>query len=224
MENDATEIAVPPLHGEIPAALGIGAAIRIPIPATHGLAVEFRPRWPTQWRPKGGTTSSIHFQDRTGRRHLRLDYGYNARSKSWEFHWNQKGTKAVFGIENHVPLGESGRTFYLATKSYKYFGRVLVLVGAALDGISIVQASQPIRRATEVVSAWALAWVGCRVGGSAGAALTLAAGPAALAAGGIGGCIIGADLSYRAGAALGARVYQWLDGTSFRSLPEMVQG
>lgn len=43
MENDATEIAVPPLHGEIPAALGIGAAIRIPIPATHGLAVEFRP-------------------------------------------------------------------------------------------------------------------------------------------------------------------------------------
>jgi hypothetical protein len=44
-------------------------------------------------------------------------------------------------------------------------GGTLVIVGAAVDIASIVVASKPIRRAAEVVGAWALAWAGCKAVG-----------------------------------------------------------
>lgn len=58
-----------PLSGGIPAAVGMAAVVRIPVPGTNGLAVELSPRG---WTPKGGSTSTVFIQDVTGKRHLRL--------------------------------------------------------------------------------------------------------------------------------------------------------
>ena len=52
----------------------MGSILRIPVPGTKGLAIELSPRG---WKPKGGSTSSLFIQDVTGKRHLRLDYGFN---------------------------------------------------------------------------------------------------------------------------------------------------
>lgn len=58
----------------IPIALGLAAAIRIPVPDSNGLAIELSPRGHV---PKSGSTSTLFIQDKSGKRHLRLDYGYN---------------------------------------------------------------------------------------------------------------------------------------------------
>jgi hypothetical protein len=63
-----------PITGKLPLAAGLGSVLRIPVPGTRGLAIELTPRG---WTPKGGSTSALFFQDMTGKRHLRLDYGYN---------------------------------------------------------------------------------------------------------------------------------------------------
>jgi hypothetical protein len=36
-----------------------------------------------------------------------------------------------------------------------------MMVGIGLDVVSVVQASKPLKRATEVVVGWAGAWAGC---------------------------------------------------------------
>lgn len=59
--------------------------LRIPIPGTNGLAVELTPR---RWTPKGGTTSSLFIQSSNGKRMLRLDYGFNKTTNTFNFHWN----------------------------------------------------------------------------------------------------------------------------------------
>ena len=46
-----------------------------------------------------------------------------------------------------------------------------MVVGVALDVISIVQASKPFRRTTQVVTAWTSAGLGWRTVGAGGAAL-----------------------------------------------------
>jgi len=86
-----------PISGSVPLAAGAGlaAVVRIPVPGTNGLAVELGPRG---WTPKGGSTSTIFIQDITGKRHLRLDYGYNVKTKTVDYHWNQKGTANTFKI------------------------------------------------------------------------------------------------------------------------------
>jgi hypothetical protein len=66
------------------------------------LAIELSPRG---WVPKTGSTSSLFIQDLTGKRHLRLDLGFNKISQIHEWHWNQKGTAADFGITNHTSVG-----------------------------------------------------------------------------------------------------------------------
>jgi hypothetical protein len=136
-----------PPSGGIPYAIGQASVIRIPIPNTNGLCIEFRPRGHV---PAGGSTSTLFFQDISGRRHLRLDYGYNIRSQTIDYHWNQKGTNANFGISDHTSVGSTETAAYKAAKYFRYGGRVLMVVGIALDVVSVVQASKPLKRATEV--------------------------------------------------------------------------
>jgi len=74
-------VADTPLSGGIPYAIGQASVVRIPIPGTNGLGIELKPRG---WTPKGGSTSTLFFQDATGKRHLRrklvFDYeSYGAR-------------------------------------------------------------------------------------------------------------------------------------------------
>src|SRR5687768_3219775 len=82
-----------PLSGGIPYAVGQASVVRIPIPGTNGLCIELRPRGRV---PAAGSSSTLFFQDATGARHLRLDYGYNVKTRTIDYHWNQKGTHANF--------------------------------------------------------------------------------------------------------------------------------
>jgi hypothetical protein len=206
-----------PMSGGIPYVLGQPSAVRIPIPNTSGLAIEFKPRGRI---PPTGSTSTLFYQDKTGRRHLRLDYGYNVKTKTVNYHWNQKGTHAQFGITDHTPAGSGAAGSYKAAKYFKYLGRVLMVVGAAVDIISIVKADKPLRRATKVIAGWAGAWAGCKVIGAGGAAWGTSAGPGpGTAAGGIGGCIIGGFGGYFVGSKVAGVVYDWAENTIFTKLP-----
>jgi hypothetical protein len=98
---------------------------------------------------------------------------------------------------------------------------VFVVAGVAIDVVSIVQASNPMRRASEVVAGWAGAWAGCKVIGAGGAALGLLASPLGSAAGGVSGCIIGGIGGYYGGSAIGGEVYDWADSTFFTPLAEV---
>lgn len=200
-------------------ALGAPSVVRIPVPGSRNLAISLSPR---RYR---GSTSTVFIQDKTGRIHLRLDYGFNVETQSVNYHWNlgtkQKGgMKADYGIADHQVATPAEAQLYEAARYYKWGGRVLVVVGAVLDGIEIMQSSSPLRTATAKASAWALAWMGCEVGGELGAgAGTLAAPGPGTIVGGFFGCIVGAGIGYTIGQNAGAAVYDWAEGTSFRPLP-----
>lgn len=206
-----------PLKGSVLAATGLPSAVRISVPGTGGLCIEFTPRG---WQPASGSTSTLFFQEVSGKRHLRLDYGYNVRTKSINYHWNQVGTFNQFDIADHAVVGRAGAVTYHAAKYFRYAGRVLLVGGAIVDGISIVQADRPLRRATQVVAAWAAAYAGCKLVGADGAALGSLASPFGTAAGGIAGCIIGGYAAYEAGSVAAGEVFDWAEGTLFKPLPE----
>jgi len=211
-------IADAPMSGGVPYAIGQAGIVRIPVPGTNGLCIELRPRGRV---PQTGSTSTLFFQDPSGKRHLRLDYGYNIKTRTIDYHWNQKGTHAQFGIADHAPAGATGEAVYSAAKYFRYAGRVLIVVGVAVDVVSIVQASQPMRRASQVVAGWAAAWVGCKVIGAGGAAAGTLASPLGTAVGGVAGCIIGGVGGYYGGSALAGEVYDWAENTFFTELPQV---
>lgn len=215
MEATEQEVDVP-TSGAIPYAIGQSSIVRIPIPGTDRLAIEFSPRGHV---PKGGSTSTLFFQDPTGKRHLRLDYGYNVKTKSIDYHWNQKGVHSTFGIADHTPTGPNGKIAYQGAKYFRYAGRVLIVAGVALDVFSVVQADKPLRRATQVVSAWALAWVGCKAVGAGGAYVGTAGGPVGIAIVGVSGCIVGGIGGYFAGEKVAGEVFDWAEDTFFTPLP-----
>jgi hypothetical protein len=196
---------------------GLASVVRIPIPGTAGLCIELTPRG---WTPAGGSTSTLFFQDVTGKRHLRLDYGYNVGTGSVNYHWNQAGTHRNFGIPDHAPVGRLGGAVYRGARYFRYAGRVLLVLGAAVDVVSIVRSDQPLRRASQVVAGWAAASMGCRLVGAGGAALGSLAGPFGTAAGGIGGCIAGGFGAYYGTSVAAGEVFDWAQGTSFVALPE----
>ncbi len=207
-----------PWLGAIPAAAGLASTVRIPIPGTRGLCIELSPRG---WVPAGGSTSTLFFQDPAGKRHLRLDYGYNVKTKSINYHWNQAGTHAEFGIADHTPVGRLGEAVYGAAKAFKYAGRALLVVGIAVDVVAIVQSDRPLRRASQAVAGWAAAWAGCELVGAGGAALGTLASPLGTAVGGIGGCLIGGIGGYCGGSVAAGEVFDWAEGTHFQRLEEV---
>lgn len=198
-------------------AAGVASVIRIPLPGHRDLAIEFFPR-----NFKGKSTSTLFIQDAAGKRVLRLDYGYNVKTKTIDYHWNQKGTFAEFGIPDHTTVGRTGASVYRFAKGFRYAGRVLLVVGVGMDVASIVQSDRPLRRSTQVVSAWAAAWAGAEGAGALGAAIGTAIEPGGGTAvlgvifaigGGIGG--------YWAGEKAGTVIYDWGEAT-FSPLPVAV--
>jgi len=215
--GDMVQAPDAPIDGSIPAALGIPSLVRIPVPGTNGLAIELTPRG---WTPKGGSTSTLFIQDISGKRNLRLDYGYNVKSKTIDFHWNQKGTFNEFGIADHAAAGAGGKPLYNGAKYFRYGGRVLLVVGAAIDIYSIVSSSQPLRQATKVASGWVGAWAGCKAFGAGGAYIGTAVEPGlGTAIGGIIGCAVGGFIGYEGFSAGAARAYDWAEGTTFIPVP-----
>jgi hypothetical protein len=216
MAEDALDA---PMSGRIPYSIGQASAVRIPVPGTGGLCVELTPRGRI---PPTGSTSTLFIHDMAGKRQLRLDYGHNHVTKTFDYHWNQRGTNQYFRITGHSPAGRAGQVAYNAAKYFRYAGRVLLVAGAAMDVVSIVSASRPLRRASEVVAAWAGAWVGCKVTGAGGAALGTAVSPGlGTAAGGVVGCVIGGIGGYFGGETIGASVYDWAEGTVFSPVPQV---
>lgn len=205
-----------PVSGKVPGSLGFGSVIRIPVPQTDGLAIELSARG---WTPKGGSSSSLFIQDLTGKRHLRLDYGFNKNGGVVEWHWNQKGVADVFGITNHTSVGPAEQALGVAAKYYKYAGRTLLVLGVAMDGYSIVVSSTPLRRTIQVVSAWATATAGCKLGGAGGAAAGTAVAPGlGTAIGGLVGCAVGAFIGYTTAEAAAGYLYDWEESTTFRQI------
>ena len=210
------------MNGSIPVGVGLPSAVRIPVPLTNGLCIELSPRG---YVPKGGSTSTLFFQDISGKRHLRLDYGYNVKSKTIDFHWNQKGTFDTFKIPDHTTVGSSGELLYKGAKYFRYGGRVLLVVGAAIDLYSIAVASKPIRQATKVLAGWAGAWAGCELLGGGGAALGSFIEPGGgTAVLGAGGCIVGGIGGYWGLSTAAGKIYDWAEGTIFTHLPEISAG
>jgi hypothetical protein len=202
-----------PLAGAIPAG-GLASMIRIPVPGTDRLAIELSPR-----NYRGKSTSSLFIQSADGKRVLRLDYGFNVKTNRVDYHWNQKGTFSDFGIADHTGVGRSGASLYGFAKGFRHAGRVLVVVGAVADAVSIVQSDQPLRRATEVVTAWASAEVGAESLGELGAGIGTAIEPGVgTAVFGIVFAFAGGVAGYWAGEKVGAVVYDW-GQANFRYLP-----
>ena len=77
-----------------------------------------------------------------------------------------------------------------------------------------------MRRASEVVSGWALAWVGCKTAGAGGASIGMLASPIGAAIGGFGGCIIGGSAGYQLGVGIGSAVYDWAHN-AFTTVPQV---
>ena len=204
-----------PMSGSAPVALGAGARLRIPVPGSNGLAIELTPRGRI---PKGGSTSTLFIQDLKGKRQLRLDYGFNKTTNAYDWHWNQQGTNAQFGITDHTLAGPAGEALGQFARYYKYAGRVFLVAGAAVDLYSIVTASRPIRRSVQVVSAWAAASGGCRLVGAGGAAIGSAEPGLGTAIGGFVGCAIGAFIGYRAAESTSGYLYDWAENTVFTTL------
>jgi hypothetical protein len=199
------------------AGVGLSAVVRIPVPNTGGLALELSPRG---WVPKGGSTSTLFIQDITGKRHLRLDYGFNVKTHTIDYHWNQKGTFQELGIADHAPAGAKGKALYNAAKVGRIAGRALLVVGVALDVVSIVQARKRWRQVAKVLAGWGGAWVGCKVVGAAGAAGGTFIEPGGgTAVGGFVGCGVGGALGYFGSSMAAETLYDRVEETWFEPVP-----
>lgn len=197
---------------------GIASVARIPVPGSNGLFVELSPRG---WTPKTGSTSTLFIQDVTGKRHLRLDFGFNKNSGGVDYHWNQKGTFNDFGIKGHAPAGSAGEALYQGAKYLRYGGRVLLVVGLAMDVYSIVVAKKRWRQAVRVAAGWAGAWAGCEGVGALGAGGGSFLEPGlGTAIGGIGGCIVGGIGGYAGASWAAGHAYDWVEETFFEKVPE----
>lgn len=217
VEIDDRNAVNPPMSGFIPVSIGLSTVLRIPVPGTNNLAIEFFPR-----SFKGESTSTAFIQNMKGNKTLRLDYGFNKVTGTIDYHWNQKGTHAKFGITDHQPVGKAGKVVYQSAKYFRYAGRVLVVLGAVMDTFTFVTSSKPLRTATAKVSAWALAAAGCKAGGVLGAKVGSIKPGLGTIIGGVTGCIVGGGIGYLGGERLGEEVYDWAEGTVFTPASEVV--
>jgi len=205
-----------PWIGAAGGGVGVGAVLRIPVPGTNGLAIELTPRG---WLPRAGSTSSLFIQEMSGKKHLRLDLGYNKNSQLCEWHWNQKGTFENFGITNHTSVGAPEQLLGKVSKLYRYAGRALLVAGVSADVYSIVVSPRPLRRRVQVVSGWAGAIGACKIVGAVGASVGTTIAPGVgTGSGGLLGCAAGAFLGYRAAERLVGHLYDWSGVELFNQL------
>lgn len=198
---------------------GIASYARIPVPGTQGLVLSLRP--PPNWR--GGSTSTIFIQNpddtRFGKPFLRLDYGKNKSTRAVDYHWNIDGKaarQAFPGITNHMPAGATGKAIYTAARAFRVAGRVFIVTGAALDGISILTADRPWRRSLQVVTTWEAASVLATQVGRAGAAVgTMVEPGGGTMIGGAIGAIVGGFIGYYTANAAAGMLYDWAENTRF---------
>ena len=153
----------------------------------------------------------MFLQSSDGKVNLRLDYGYNKTTGTVDYHWNQKGTFAKFGITDHTPVGFGGKFLYKAAKIFRWGGRALFVAGAVADIVSIVQAEDHLRQTVVVASGLAGAWAGVKVGGWLGAKIGTAEEPG-------GGTAVGALVGGAVGAIGGFFGARWAGGKVYDTI------
>ena len=219
------------MSGSVVVPPGVASLVRIPVPGTalpnlpRGLVLTLQP-------PPGfkGSTSAIFIRNpedaRFGKPCLRLDYGPNKATGRIDYHWNVEGgasARAQFpNITNHMPVGRGGAALYWGARAFRIAGRVFIVTGVILDGVSIAVADRPWRRSLQVVSAWAAATVGAtqfgRVGAAAGSFVEPGIGTA------IGGglfAIAGGFIGYFTAEAAAGYLYDFAEGTVFAPASEI---
>jgi hypothetical protein len=223
-----------PMDGSILIGAGLPSMIRIPIPGTEGMAIELRPRG----YPLEKSTSTLFVQEwyadgpsawqfrRTltekNIRHYRLDYGYNPKTKTIDYHWNHdKGAYKFFEVPDHTPAGALGKWIYNGAKYYRGAGRVFVVAGVLVDLTSIVVATRPLQRIVEVAGGWSGAWAGAELVGAAGARIGALGGLEGVAIGGIVGGIAGGVGGYIWGEHIAEGLYTWSEHTVFIRLEQV---
>jgi hypothetical protein len=203
----------------VPVGVGLASVVRIPVPNSGGLHLELKP--PPTYDKTSTSTVFIHSAD--GKKELRLDYGYNKRTHTWDYHWNKEGgVYKTFGIQNHTPTGPGGKVGYHAARVFKWGGRALLVAGAVQDLYAIVQAEDRVREIARVAGCWGGGAIGAKAVGAGGAAVgtfvepgggTMVGGFVGGVLGGIGGCALGA---------WGAvKVHDYVKETLFTPLPEV---
>ena len=220
-----------PLAGSFAVTPGVASLVRIPVPGTvlpnlpKGLVLTVQP--PAGYK---GSTSSIFIRNpedpKFGKPGLRLDYGPNKATGRIDYHWNVEGggrARAAFpNITNHMPAGPGGAALHWGARGFRIAGRVFIVTGAVLDGISIATADRPWRRSLQVVSAWAAAGVGATQLGRVGAAIGTAIEPGGgTAVGGGVGAVLGGFIGYFSAEAAAGYVYDFAEGTVFAPVPEV---
>lgn len=219
MTSAAVNPSEGPMSGAIPVGVGAASKVRIPMPGSGGLHVEFTARGRV---PKGGSDSMLFIQDLAGRRQLRLDFGHNKNTDTINYHWNQKGVYEIFKIHGHTPAGPEGRTLYEGARYFRNVGRTLGIIGITVDLYSIVVAKKRWRRVAQVAAGWTGAVVGCKIVGAGGAVLGTAVTPGpGTAVGGVGGCIAGGIGGYIDAEWAAGELYDWVEETYFEPLPEV---
>jgi hypothetical protein len=187
------------------------------VPGTDGLCIELRPKGRI---PSGDSKSTLFFEDASGDRRLRLDYGYNVRTRTIDYHWNQQRTHADVGAADRSSAGRTGDAAHAAARYFRHAGRVMAIAGVAIELLSVVRASRSIRRASPVVAGWAAAWAGCEVVGAGASGGLLGSSPGSSFRR-IPGCVIGGIGGHYGGSAIGGEVYGWAEDTFFVPLPEV---
>jgi hypothetical protein len=224
-EEGICNLAVPPssaddweplVSGAVPIGTGAAAVVRIPVPGSGGLYIEFFPR-----NYKGKSTSTLFIQDLKGKKHLRLDYGHNPVTNKVDYHWNHKSSYAQFGIIDHTTVGRGGKALYEGARYFRYAGRVLLVAGVVGDIYSIVVAKKKLRQVAKVVGGWAGAAGGCTAVGAGGAKIGSIKPGLGTAVGGIAGCIIGGVAGYAGASWAAGEAYDWVEETFFEAVPEV---
>ena len=166
-----------PAAGSMIAPPGVASLVRIPVPGTvlpnlpKGLVLTVQP--PSGHRQ---STPSIFIRNpedvRRGKPGLRLDRGSNPATGRIDYPWNvEGGSRArvrVPNITNHMPADRWRAPLQLGARAFRIAGRILVVEGAVVDGVSIAVADRPWRRSLQVVSARAVVGVGATFGGFIG--------------------------------------------------------
>ena len=228
--------------------LGASSVMRIPVKGMNGLAIELKargylPKMTTgkakipispgnngNWGIDRGidgieaintsSTSKVFIQDITGRRVLRLDYGFNVKTGNVNWHWNQKGVYEDFKIIDHAVATPAAEMLGRTAKYFRYGGKLLVVYAAADDFLSIVTSSRPLRRTVQVVAAWKLSAMGCTAVGAQLAAWGTRVEPGfGTVIGGALGCLVGGLIGYITGEATTGHLYDWAEDNLFTPLP-----
>ena len=214
-----------PLGGAVAVGAGVSSYAYIPIPGESGLVLTVQP--PRDWR---GSTSSVFIQNvedtRYGKPFLRLDWGRNKSiGNVVDYHCNIEGRAArdAFpAIRNHMAAGRGGAALYWTARAFRVGGRVLVVVGAAMDAYSLLTADKPFRRGLQIVSAWSGAALLAARLGRVGAAIGSAVEPGGgTAVGGLAGALVGGFIGYLSADAAAGYVYDWAENTIFTAMPEV---